>query len=256
MTEPASQSVTTADGVTISYDLYSAARRQEVVIICPGFFQSKDTVTFHRMSRALADHWDVLAMDFRGHGRSGGLYTFSAQEDADRDAVLRWAAGRYERLGILAFSMGAAIAINTLSRQAERMRSLIAVSGPSTFEEIEFQFWTPEAMRTGLAGCEAGAGCRPGNPLMKKQRPVETVRTLRAIPKLFLHGTRDVIVGQAHSQRLYAAAPEPKRLELIEGGSHAEALFRDDPNGFLRLVEPWFTGTLTENSIASPNRMC
>ncbi|MBI4003549.1 MAG: alpha/beta fold hydrolase [Candidatus Omnitrophica bacterium] len=241
----------TRDGVGISCELYRGADRRAVVIICPGFFQSKQTPTFQRLARALAEHWDVLAMDFRGHGRSGGLYTFSSQEGADLEAILRWAAGRYERLGILAFSMGAAIAINTISRQPERVRSLIAVSGPSTFEEIEFQFWTPEAMRTGLAGCEPGAGCRPGNPLMKKERPVETVRRLQQVPKLFLHGTRDVIVQFPHSQRLYAAAPEPKKLELIEGGSHAEALFRDDSAGFLRLVEPWFMTTLQGNSVAS-----
>ena len=246
-----SHMVSTSDGVAISCDLYGASARQAAIIICPGFFQSKETATFQRLARALAEHWDVLAMDFRGHGRSGGLYTFSSQEGADLEAVLRWAADRYERIGILAFSMGAAIAINTVSRQPQRVRSLIAVSGPSTFEEIEFQFWTSEAMRTGLAGCEPGAGCRPGNPLMKKQRPVETIHRLQNVPKLFLHGTRDVIVGFAHSQRLYAAAPEPKRLQLIDGGSHAEALFRDDPAGFLRLVEPWFRTTLPENSVAS-----
>jgi len=235
---------TTRDGVGISCELYRGADRQAVVIVCPGFFQSKQTATFQRLARALAERWDVLAMDFRGHGRSGGVYTFSAQEGADLEAVLRWAAGRYQRLGILAFSLGAAVAINTLSRQAARVRSLIAVSGPSVFEEIEFQFWTPEAMRTGLAGCEPGAGCRPGNPLMQKERPVDSVRRL-AVPVLFLHGVRDAIVGAAHSQRLYAAAPEPKQLELIDGSSHAEALFRDDPQGFLRLVEPWLTETLT-----------
>lgn len=237
--------LTSADGVLVSVEAYCAPGREAAVIICPGFFQSKDTATFQRLARALAEHWDVLAMDFRGHGRSTGLYTFSASEGADLEALLLWAVSRYQGLGVLAFSLGAAIAVNTLSRQPERVRSLIAVSGPSTFEEIEFQFWTPEAMRTGLQGCESGAGCRPGNPLMQKERPVETVRNLRTIPKFFIHGTRDVIVGHPHSQRLYAAAPEPKRLELIEGGSHAEALFRDDPQGFLRLVEPWLTETLT-----------
>jgi len=246
---------TTRDGVGISCELYRGADRQAVVIVCPGFFQSKETATFQRMSRALASRWDVLAMDFRGHGRSSGVYTFSAQEGEDLAAVLRWAERRYQHVGVLAFSLGAAVAINTLSRRVERVRSLIAVSGPSSFEEIEFQFWTPEAMRTGLQGCERGAGCRPGNPWMQKERPVDSVRRL-AVPVLFLHGMRDVIVGAAHSQRLYAAAPEPKQLELIDGSSHAEALFRDDPRGFLRLVEPWFSQTLGENSVASTTRMC
>jgi fermentation-respiration switch protein FrsA (DUF1100 family) len=91
---------------------------------------------------------------------------------------------------------------------------------------------------------------------MKKERPLDTVRRLQQVPVLFIHGSRDAIVGMRHSQRLYAAAPEPKRLECIEGSSHAEALFRDAPQGFMGLVAPWFSQTLEENSIVSPKRMC
>ena len=70
--------LTSADGVLVSVEHYHAPGREAAVIICPGFFQSKETGTFQRLSLALAAHWDVLAMDFRGHGRSTGLYTFSA----------------------------------------------------------------------------------------------------------------------------------------------------------------------------------
>lgn len=239
------QQLSTTDGVQVSVDLYHQAAHRTAIIVCPGFFQSKDTPTFQRLCQALAEAHDVVSLDFRGHGRSSGLYTFSAQEGADLEAVLAWTAARYPRIGVLGFSLGAAIAINTISRQADRVSSLIAVSGPSTFEEIEFKFWTPEAMRTGLQGFEFGAGCRPGNLFLKKERPIETIRCLDGLPKLFIHGTRDVIVGVDHSRRLYATAPEPKRLAIIEGGSHAEALFRDEPERFTRLLMAWFNETLS-----------
>ena len=238
------QTMTTADGVTISADHYHAPARSAAVVVCPGFFQSKDTATFQRMCGAIAKTCDVLAMDFRGHGRSGGLYTFSSREDADLEAVLAWAQPRYARLGILGFSMGGAIAINTLSHHPGVVCNLIAVSAPSSFGEIEFQFWTPEAMRTGLQGFEAGAGCRPGSVWLPKARPVDTIRQLQGLPMLFVHGTRDVIVGEPHSHRLFAAASEPKRLEIIEGGSHAEALFRDAPEAFISLTRGWWEETL------------
>lgn len=251
-----SHEVTSNDGVTISIDSYHHAERQNAVIICPGFFQSKETATFQRMSRALAEAYDVLAMDFRGHGRSSGLYTFSAREGADLDAVLRWAAERYPCIGVIGFSLGGAIAMNTLARPGNHegragarhpmaVRTLVAVSAPSSFEEIEFKFWTPEAMRTGLQGLEPGAGCRPGNPLLPKERPIDSIRLCQGIPTLFIHGTRDVIVGVQHSHRLYAAAAEPKRLEIVEGGSHAHALFRDDPQQFTKLVLSWLAQTLS-----------
>jgi alpha-beta hydrolase superfamily lysophospholipase len=234
----------THDGVTISLDRWHQDGRDAVLILCPGFFQSKDTATFRRMSETLAAGRDVLSMDFRGHGRSGGFYTFSAREGADLEAVLDWARGRYARIGIVGFSMGGAIAINTVGRHQDQVQSVIVVSAPCAFEEIEFQFWTPEAMRTGLQGLEPGAGCRPGSPLLEKARPLDTIKAFRALPVLLIHGTNDMIVGVRHSHRLYAAAPEPKRLAIIEGGSHAEALFRDDPQGFIEQVNTWLTRTL------------
>lgn len=239
------QTVRTADGIAVSVDLYRGGEHDTAVIVCPGFFQSKDTPTFQRLSRAMAVGRDVIAMDFRGHGRSSGLYTFSAREGADLDAVLRWARERYRRIGIIGFSLGGAVAINTVSRDPAQIESLIMVSAPSSFEEIEFKFWTPEAMRTGVMGLEPGAGCRPGNPLLKKERPIERIRGIRRIPILLVHGTRDVIIGVEHSRRLYAAAAEPKRLEIIQDGSHAEALFRDEPERFIRLVNAWWAETLS-----------
>jgi len=236
--------VTTRDGVTISVARYGSGDRASAVLLCPGFFKSQKTPTFQRLVRALAHERDVLGMDFRGHGRSGGLYTFSAKEHADLEAVLAWARSRYDRLGILSFSLGAAIAINTVSRHPDRVQSLIAVSAPCAFEDIEFRWWTPEAIRRGVQGLEPGAGCRPGNPFLKKERPLDNVRALSPVAVCFIHGTRDVIVGVQHSRRLYAAASWPKRLVIVNGGSHAEALFRDDPRGFLALVSAWLATTL------------
>lgn len=245
--------VLTPDHVRISLDLYHHGARETVLIICPGFFQSKDTPTFRRLSQALAREHHVIAMDFRGHGRSGGWYTFSAQEGLDLEAVLRWARERYERIGLVGFSLGAAIMIQTVSRVRERVQSLIAVSAPCAFESIELKWWTPDAVRTGLHGLEPGAGCRPGPLWLPKLDPLACVPRLAPVPILFIHGTRDAIVGVDHSRRLYAAASEPKRLEILEGGSHAEALFRDGSEDFCRLVSGWWADTLRHDG--SPPRV-
>ncbi len=227
------------DGIRTSFHHYQQPGRDTAMVICHGFFKSKETATFTRMSQAFAEQQDVICMDFRGHGTSSGLFTFSAKEDAELGAVLEWARARYRCLHVMGFSLGGAIAINTVSRQRAGVEALIAVSAPAAFEEIEFKFWTPEAIRRGVQGLEPGAGCRPGNPFMKKQRPVDAIARIEGIPQLFIHGTHDVIVGVRHSRRLFAAAKEPKWLEIIQGGSHAEALFRDDPGRFVQLVTSW-----------------
>ena len=242
--ERSSLFTTTADDVRISLDLYRGPGRTAALIVCPGFFQSKDTPTFQRLADALAGECDVLCMDFRGHGQSSGLFTFSAREPEDLDAAVAWAQTRYERIGILGFSLGAATAVILASRR-DTIRTVIAVSAPSAFEDIEFQFWTPEAIRTGLTGLEQGAGCRPGNPWMEKERPIACVPSLAPRPVLFIHGTKDATVFSRHSERLYQAARDPKRLLLIEGGGHAEELFRRHAQQFLPPVRSWIQDTLT-----------
>ncbi len=230
----------TPDGIQVSVAAYREAGRRAAVIICPGFWQSKETPTFQRMSRALANDFDVLAMDFRGHGLSTGLYTFSAKEGADLDAVLAMARAEYAWIGLVGFSMGGAISILTARRHPGAVQSLVSVSAPCAFEQVDIKWWTPEAMRTGLRGTERGSGCRPGNPLLKKERAIDHVQALAPLPVLFIHGTKDVIVGVEHGRRLHAAASEPKRLEIIEGGGHAQHLFREEPERFLGLVREWF----------------
>ena len=217
--------VAASDGVEISFDLYQKPGREHVVVVCPGFFQSKETPTFQRLAKTLVEWHDCILMDFRGHGDSGGLFAFSACESADLMAVLAWARQRYQRLGVIGFSLGAATAVNVMSR-LPIARTLILVSAPSSFEEIEFQFWTPEAIRTGIGGLEPGTGCRPGNPWMKKEKPIENIERIAPLPVLLIHGTKDAIISHRHSERLYQAAQDPKRLLLIQEGGHAEELSR------------------------------
>lgn len=230
--------VTTRDRARVVFDLYRRPGRNAVLIVCPGFFQSKSTPTFRRLAAALAHERDVICLDFRGHGDSSGLYTFSAREDADLEAVLEWAHPRYSEVVLLGFSLGAATAINVASRQ-RHIHGLIAVSTPTVFNQIEFRFWTPEAIRTGLHGLEPRTGCRPGNLWLTKPRPLERIRSLAPKPVLLIHGTRDRVILPHHSEQLYAQAAEPKRLLLIEGGGHAEELYRQAPARFLAVVHDW-----------------
>ena len=44
-------------------------------------------------------------------------------------------------------------------------------------------------------------------------------KLLRA-PALFMHGTADRYVPPLMSEKLYAAAPQPKKLHMIEGANH------------------------------------
>lgn len=246
--ESKTHTVTTRDGVRVAFNHYANGGGRSAVIVCPGFFKGKDARIFRQLAGMLIETCDVLCLDFRGHGRSGGLYTFSAREGADLEAVLGWAGSRYERLALMGFSLGGAIAINTASRCPGRVRSVITVGAPAAFERIEARFWRRRAIEAAIRGLGPGSGCRPGNFLLPKERPVETIGGFERLPALFIHGTEDPIVDVRHSRELYEAAPPPKQLRLIPGGGHAEALIREQPETFRTIAQEWLASTLSTTS--------
>ena len=81
------------DGVSIAYTLWRRPSR-ELIVLAPGFWR----VRLARENLYLAEHfwrlgYDVAALDFRGHGDSGGGYGFGASEDRDFIAVVEELAG-------------------------------------------------------------------------------------------------------------------------------------------------------------------
>ncbi len=214
-----------------------------VVIVAPGFFQSKETRTFKRIENDLSSEFDVISMDFRGHGKSGGLYTFSAREADDLKAVADYARAGYARVGVLGFSYGGTIAILETALH-KNIDSLVCVGSPMASEEVEFKWWTFDAMKLGLSGLEAGAGVRSGNPYLKKTRAIDAVSEIGPVPILFVHGEKDPTVSARHSRQMYAKAPGTKKLKIFEQGSHAEELYRQYPVEFMSAVKDWFRQTL------------
>ncbi len=213
------------------------------VIVAPGFFQSKETGTFKRIERDLSPDFDVISMDFRGHGKSGGLYTFSAKETEDLKAVADYArAAGYGRVGALGFSYGGTIAILEAAEH-RNLDSLVCVGSPMASEEVEFKWWTFDAMKLGLKGLELGAGVRAGNPYLRKTKAIDAVAGVSA-PMFFIHGEKDPTVGARHSLCLHEKASGQKQIRLFSQGSHAEELYRQYPEEFMRLVKDWFRKTL------------
>ncbi len=200
------------------------------------------------MARALAVGRDVICVDFRGHGRSGGRFTFLASENTDLLAVLAFAREHYQRISVIGFSLGGTIAINTLSRDRVQVHSLITVGTPCVFEDIEFNIWAPGMVRRAIASMERGAGCRPGNLFLKKECPLDQIKKLAGLPVLIMHGENDTIVGVEHGRRLFQRASDPKRLGIIPCGGHADVLFREETQLFCNLVEKWLTAAMPANN--------
>jgi alpha-beta hydrolase superfamily lysophospholipase len=148
--------------------------------------------------------FSVLAIDYRGFGRSDGELPSEAQIYADARAAwdeLVRREPRAEARFIYGHSLGAAVAIELASR-VENAAGVIAEAGFTSLADVVAESYAPLALL-----------------VTQKFDALAKARTLKA-PALFVHGTADRLVPSFMSQRLFDAAPEPKRLHLIDGGGH------------------------------------
>jgi len=236
----------TQDKEKISYRHYSGGK-DTVIIICHGFYNSKDSDYLVSLNKELSADFDVFAFDLRGHGKSSGVFTMTSREENDFSAVLDYLKGKYAKTGVVSFSIGSAIAINILSKRSD-VQSLICVSPVSDVSKIDFHFWNLDVAKDLVytlftASGWRGRGVRQGPFWLKKEIPFEAVRKLK-IPVLYIHGSKDWVIRPHHSKRLYANTQSKKKFVYIENGTHAEYLLRDNYQDMITLIKDWFRQTL------------
>ena len=243
---PLSGRLTTVDGVEIAYEHFKNGR-DSLVIICPGFFNSKSNSAIRLSIGLVADSHDVMIFDFRGHGESGGKFAWTAKEPLDLEAVLDHAVSQgYKKIGLMGFSLGAAISIIVAASRPE-VKSMVLISAPTSFWRMDYNFWEPGMLSDLKANLECkweGKGVRPGSIFLPKVRPIDRIAGIKA-PMLFIHGDRDWVIKDYHSKKLYdAATAEDKKLAIIPKGLHAERLIEEYPEKMKELVSDWFRETL------------
>ena len=221
--------ITTEDNVKIAINHYKN-NSDRVVILAPGWFMTKDSKSFKQMSEIFSKYSDVIAMDFRGHGKSGGLYTFTSKEVNDLSAVMEYAKQYYKKIYIMGFSLGAAVAL-IIGSKDDSVSKIIAVSAPVCFEKIENKVWKKEAWIPTLQKCELKRwfSIRPSVIPNKKIKPIDIVEKIKC-PTLFLAGEKDPTIESWHTKALFTKAVCDKKFELFENCCHAEDLFIQNEN--------------------------
>lgn len=228
----------TQDGVKIAVNLYRN-KFDKVVIIAPGWFMTKDSKSFKEMSSVFSKNADIIAMDFRGHGKSGGFYTFTSKEVEDISAVVEFAHRHYKTIYIMGFSLGAALAL-IAGAKYDFIKKIIAVSAPVSFEKIENQVWKKEAWLPTFQKCELKRwfSIRPSIINGEKIKPIDIVDKIKC-PTLFLAGEKDPTVCSWHTETLFEKAECSKKFELFQNCCHAEDLFIQDKEKFIEICSNW-----------------
>lgn len=169
-----------------------------------------------RIARLNRMGFAVLAVDYRGYGKSGGGFPSERQVYEDADAA--WSYLVRERgvdpgqAVIYGHSLGGAIAIEVALRHPEVAGLIVECTFTSIPELAKTVYWMFPV--DGL--------------LHQRFDALSKVPTLRT-PALFIHGTADDEIPYAMSERLFAAAREPKWLTLIPGGGHEDSAMVGEP---------------------------
>ncbi|MGY1855318.1 alpha/beta hydrolase [Modestobacter sp. SYSU DS0290] len=223
----------TDDGVQLSGfsapALPGAPAGRPTFVLAHGFGNSVDAEPFRRLVGWLRAFGDVRAVDFRGHGRSGGVTTVGGDpEVGDVDAAVRAAraagAGSVVTVG---FSMGGGVALRQAALGAHRPDAVVSVSAVSRWYVRD----TPPMRRVHWL-LETTLGRRLVAPLLRirlgvpwAQLPLAPVRVAAAIapvPLLLVHGDRDEYFPLEHFRSLAQAAGPAATVWVERGMGHAE----------------------------------
>jgi pimeloyl-ACP methyl ester carboxylesterase len=244
-----SRRVRAADQTPIAFTWWRRPSR-ELLVLAPGFWR----VRLARENLFLANHYvrsgyDVVSLDFRGHGDSGGAYSFGALEALDLKAVVDQLVGEgrpYDRFAVLGLSLGGSIAADMLGRFPELpCRALAMISSPADLKTLRPKPWTSGALRqVSFKNAMRVPRLSASSAASMLARPPAVAEALGrlAIPKLIITAEGDWLVDPSHGRLLAEAAADPVDYVHLDlpGNLHADSLVKYVPLRLLRLLDRWF----------------
>lgn len=211
-----------ADGTALySWFLPSRGEARGTVLYLHGNGENIST-HFANVAWMPAAGFNVLALDYRGYGRSGGTPTLAGVQldiDAAMAALLSRPGIDPKRIFILGQSLGGALAIHYAanSRRRGSVRAVIADSAFADYRQISRE-------RLALSPLTWAFQWLPSLTINNSYSPQASVKALSPIPLLLIHGEDDVLVPPHHSQRLYQQAAEPKQLWVVPDAGHIQSM--------------------------------
>ena len=175
----------------------------------------------NRIEQLHAFGFSVLAIDYRGFGKSDG--DLPSEETVYEDARTAW--DRLAQLQpdaslrfIYGHSLGGAVAVD-LAAQLSAGAEGAGWKPPARGVIIESSFTTLPDIARALS--------YPWLPVqLLMTQKFDSVHKIAALhmPVLIVHGARDGFVPARFSEELYEAAPEPKKLLLVNGATHNNSM--------------------------------
>jgi fermentation-respiration switch protein FrsA (DUF1100 family) len=200
------------------------------ILVCPGYRSPMADVLGISAHLWKAGH-NVLVFEYYGHGQEVGKpVTLGYREINDFLGAVTYAKERAPatRLGVLAYSMGAAVAIMCGAR-CQEVEAIIADSSFAThWSVVDYNvhrvLHLPPAPFTRVADYLLWwrAGYR-----FDQVAPLREIGKIAPRPILIIHGGKDSLVDPRDAPLLYEAAGDPKELWIVPEADHCGAYFQD-----------------------------
>ena len=170
-----------------------------------------------------AEGFDVLLLDYRGYGLSGGRPSLAGLQldfEAALEALLERPDADPDRVIVLGQSLGGALAITALAASPRRgqVRALIVEGALTSYRALAREkladFWLTWLLQAPL-----------GLTIDDRYRAIDAIGELAPLPVLIVHGEKDRVVPPDHAMMLYEEARPPKTL----GSCRAQVISRRSP---------------------------
>ena len=207
----------TADGVTLRYTRRTHGA-EGVILVVPGILNHRDGPEHRALAGSLLSVADVVTLDVRGHGDSGGAFTWGLKEPEDVAALAAELRGRYARVGGLGFSFGG-FHVCVAAALHRSFDAVALVAAPARLFVLDHGF--------------VGRGLRRQLPLMLRRErrparlvpvpfgrravPLRVVDRIAPVPLLVVHGTEDWLIPTKHARWLHDRAGDPRSCSSSPG---------------------------------------
>lgn len=204
----------TSDGVRLAADHWDCGARDLGAVVAHGFTGSSRNPHVQRICQGLAGRGiGLLALDFRGHGRSSGHTTAGGDEIHDVAAAVAWLRDNgYRSVVTLGWSMGGTAVLRHAGLGGDA-DAIVSVSAPGTWFErgtrsMRLVHWMFEK-RLGRMTARVLRRTRiaPQAWAVVPEAPAEVVGAIAPRPLLIVHGEADRYFPLTHVEALAAAAP-------------------------------------------------
>ena len=209
---------------------------RDTVLFCPGFGADKASQLF-LVRDLVANGYNVLALDLRGHGRSAGQFTgFGGIEGRDVLGAIRWIRKNHpqqsRRILGLGDSLGAVALIEAAADQSRESQAIDAIAAYNPYDDFGQMVrlaahdrivppgrWLLTNLVLPMASGHVGSD-------LSKLAPSRAIQKLWPRPILVLGNSNAAYLIGERSEELYQSAQQP-RLAYWSDAPDRDALLHD-----------------------------